>query len=357
MTPLGRSLAERIALAGPLPVSIVMEEALAHHAHGYYMTREPFGAAGDFVTAPEISQMFGELVGLWLAAVWDSIGRPARVVLAELGPGRGTLMADALRALAKVPGFPLAGPVHLVETSERLRAIQAATVKAPVRHHDRLAGLPDDAPLLLVANEFFDALPIRQFVWTGRGFHERMVGLDDAGALIFGLAPEPAAGLPAHVPPTPGDVLEWSPAGVAVASELGARLAAQGGAALAIDYGAAHRGFSDTLQAVARHAYADVLTTLGEADLTAHVNFAHLAAAATAAGARAYGPIGQGELLARLGIGQRAARLAAANPAAAPSIEAALRRLTADDQMGSLFKALALCAPGVPLPPAFEAAP
>ncbi|PWR20008.1 class I SAM-dependent methyltransferase [Zavarzinia compransoris] len=359
MTPLAASLASRIALDGPLPVSTVMAEALSHPRFGYYMVREPFGSAGDFITAPEISQMFGELLGLWLGAVWMAMGAPAAVHLVELGPGRGTLMADARRSLARVPGFPLDRPVHLVETSARLRAIQAATIKAPVVHHDHVDQLPGDAPLLVVANEFFDALPIRQFVFTPRGFHERVVGLDAAGALCFGLAPaaaEPGL-LPAHDRPAPGDLLEWCPAGSDIARTLGARLARQGGAALLIDYGAAHRGFADTLQALAGHAYADVLATLGQADVTAHVNFTHLAEAAAAGGARAHGPVTQGQLLAALGIDARAARLAAANPDKRETVARACERLTAPGQMGSLFKALALTHPALAVPPAFESPP
>ncbi|RJF86736.1 class I SAM-dependent methyltransferase [Oleomonas cavernae] len=353
MTPLALALAQRITHDGPLSVATVMAEALGHPRHGYYKTREPFGPAGDFVTAPEISQMFGELIGLWLGVVWLSLGAPARVVLAELGPGRGTLMADARRALAKVPGFPLENPVHLVETSRRLREIQAAAIAAPVIHHDDIAGLPANGPLLLVANEFFDALPIRQFVWNGRAWHERVVGLEAAGgALGFGLAPVPARdGLPPHDGPKTGDVLEYSPAGVAIAGQLGQRLASQSGAALIIDYGTAHRGFADTLQAVSRHRFADVLATLGEADLTAHVNFGHLAQAAE--GARAYGPVAQGGFLEALGLEARAGRLAAARPDQAEAIAAARRRLTHPAEMGSLFKVLALTGPAVPVPPVF----
>ncbi|MDD3444598.1 MAG: SAM-dependent methyltransferase [Zavarzinia sp.] len=355
MTPLARILAERIAIEGPLPVSTVMTEALSHPVHGYYMTREPFGAAGDFTTAPEISQMFGEMLGLWLGAVWADMGAPSRVILAELGPGRGTLMADARRGLARVPGFPIDAPVHLVETSARLRQRQIETIGAAVVHHDRLDELPEDAPLLLLANEFFDALPIRQFVFTGRGFHERAVGLGADGELLFGLVPEPADPrlLPAHETPAPGAVLEWSPLSMEIAGRLGARLAAQDGAALIVDYGAAHRGFADTLQAVAEHRYADVLATLGIADLTAHVNFAHLAEAATAAGASAFGPRDQGALLQDLGIGVRAAHLARANPSKAAEVAEAYARLTAPERMGSLFKALALTGRDQPAPPAF----
>ncbi|PWR25624.1 class I SAM-dependent methyltransferase [Zavarzinia aquatilis] len=357
MTPLGRLLARRIAAEGPLSIAEVMAQALAHEAHGYYQVQEPFGSAGDFITAPEISQMFGEVLGLWLGAVWQSMGSPARAILGELGPGRGTLMADARRALAHVPGFPLAAPVHLVETSPRLRRIQAETIKAPVIHHDAIDSLPVDAPLLLLANEFFDALPIRQAVFADGGFHERMVGLDGEDRLTFGLAPEALAPglLPPHEIAEAGAVLEWSPASIAIAAELGRRLAAQGGVLLAIDYGAAHRGFADTLQAVSRHRYADVLSTLGEADLTAHVNFAHLAAAATAQGATAFGPLTQGALLRGLGIDLRAQRLAAAHPEAAERVLAAHRRLTASDQMGSLFKALALTGAATPPPPLFDA--
>lgn len=355
MTPLARLLAERITDDGPLPVATVMGEALGHPLHGYYRVQQPFGAEGDFITAPEISQMFGELIGLWLGVAWQAMGAPANAVLVELGPGRGTLMADARRALARVPGFPLGNPVHLVETSQRLRAIQKAAIAGPVSHHDDIDGLPGDVPLLLVANEFFDALPIRQVVWNGRTWHERVVGLDDAGKLAFGLTPDPwRAPLPVHDTPQTGAVLELCPAGAEIAAGLGHRLASQSGVALIIDYGAAHRGFADTLQAVSRHRFTDILPTLGEADLTAHVNFAHLADAASQAGAVPHGPITQGDFLNLLGIEARARRLAQAGPEQADRVASALQRLTHPQEMGSLFKVLALTGPSAPVPPAFE---
>lgn len=351
MTPLGVKLGRRIAASGPLTVAELMAAALGDPEHGYYMRREPFGPAGDFVTAPDISQMFGELIGLWLGAVWQAMGAPAAPVLTELGPGRGTLMADALRALAKVPDFPAVTP-HLVETSPRLRAVQRAHLGDRLIHHDDLSTLPE-GPLLLVANEFFDALPIRQLVWQDGAFHERLVGLGRSG-LCFGLAPDPTRlALPPGAAPHAGAVFELCPAGAAIAAALGGRLGAQGGAALIIDYGAAHDGFADTLQAMRRHGYAEILSTLGEADLTAQVNFAPLAAAAAGQGAAIHGPVAQGPFLEALGLGLREAALARARPDQAPALAAARARLTAPDQMGSLFKVLALSHPGLPALPGF----
>lgn len=352
MTPLAARLARRIAATGPITVAEVMAAALGDPAHGYYMTREPFGATGDFVTAPEVSQMFGELVGLWLGAAWSAMGAPPAPVLAELGPGRGTLMADALRALAKVPGFPAAVPVHLVETSPRLRAAQRARLGDRAVHHDSLSALPA-GPLLLVANEFFDALPIRQLVWQDGAFHERLVGLGDGG-LCFGLAPDAARLAPPRpTPPPPGAVLELCPAGAAMAATLGRRLGSGGGAALIVDYGAAHDGYGDTLQAMRRHGFADILATLGEADLTAQVNFAPLAEAAAGQGAAIHGPVEQGAFLESLGIGLRQAALARARPDQAAALAAARARLTGADQMGRLFKVLAMSHPALASLPGF----
>ena len=339
------SLADRlhraIAAGGPIPVSVYMGQANAH----YYATRDPLGAAGDFTTAPEISQMFGELVGLWLADLWQRAGRP-EVCYVELGPGRGTLAADALRAMA---GAGLRPAAHLVETSPALREAQRA--RLPGAHwHDDLLTLPEDAALLLVANEFFDALPIRQLVRVPDGWRERLVVSDGER---FRPVPGPrAAGVPRHLADAPGgSVIETSPASAAVAAELGRRLVAQGGAALIVDYGHARTAIGDTLQAVSRHAFADPWLHPGEVDLTAHVDFEALAAAA--APAQSWGPVEQGTLLEALGLAARAAALARAQPARAEEIEAARHRLTAPDQMGRLFKALALTAPGWPQPAGF----
>jgi SAM-dependent MidA family methyltransferase len=313
------------------------------------------GAQGDFTTAPEISQMFGELIGLWAAEVWRAMGEPSPVRLVELGPGRGTLMADALRAARVLPAFRSATVVHLVETSPALRARQEAELApagAPVSWYGDLAEVPD-GPAIVVANEFFDALPIRQFVGTERGWCERLVGLSEGG-LAFGLAPEPAGDVP--LPVRPGAMLEWPAAGVAVMGRLAARLAAQGGAALVIDYGHARSGFGDTLQAVRHHAYADPLADPGEADLTAHVDFALLASAGRSAGATVLGPVLQGDFLRALGIDARAATLKRrATPAQAGAVDAAVARLagTGEGQMGELFKVLGLCAPDLPPLPGF----
>jgi len=344
-----------IAVEGPMTVERYMALCLGHPVYGYYRTRDPLGARGDFTTAPEISQMFGELIGLWAAEVWRAMGEPSPVRLVELGPGRGTLMADALRAARVLPAFRSATAVHLVETSPALRARQEAALApagAPVSWHGDLAEVPD-GPAIVVANEFFDALPIRQFVGTERGWCERLVGLSEGG-LAFGLAPEPARDVPLAV--RPGATLEWPAAGVAVMGRLAARLAAQGGAALIIDYGHARSGFGDTLQAVRDHAYADPLADPGEADLTAHVDFALLASAARSAGAAVLGPVPQGDFLRALGIDARAAAIQQrATPVQGEAIDAAVARLTGsgEGQMGELFKVLGLGAPDLPLLPGF----
>lgn len=352
MTALAEHLKRQIALTGPITVAEYMEQCLFHPTLGYYTTREPFGISGDFITAPEISQMFGELLGLWAAETWLRLGSPSPFVLAEVGPGRGTMMADMLRATARVPGFHEAARVVLVEASPRLRAHQAETLRGhPVDWVARIEELPP-GPLVLLANEFVDALPIRQFVRTPEGLAERMVGLGPAGTLAFGLRPGARldARAEARLAAAPlGAVLEICPLGLSVAATLGARLAATGGAALLVDYGHAG-GFGDTLQALHRHAFDDVLAHPGEADLTAHVDFAALARAATGAGARVFGPLPQGALLERLGLDDRAFRLKrAAGEADREMIEAARLRLAGPDegQMGALFKALALVHPAL----------
>ncbi len=349
MTPLGEFILRRIAAQGPMPLSEYMELCLAHPEHGYYRTRDPLGARGDFTTAPEISQMFGELLGLWVAQVWLDMGRP-EAALVELGPGRGTLMADALRAAGKVPGFLDAVGVWMVETSPALRREQAERLGAYApRWADRLEEVPV-GPLLLLANEFFDALPIRQFARIGGRWRERMVAVSD-GRLT--LAEGPA--VPYDEDASEGAIREVSPASLAVAGEIGRRLTAHGGAALIVDYGydrTPEMG-GDTFQALAGHAYADPFAAPGEADLTAHVDFAALARAAEAAGAAALPVATQGALLERLGIVARAQALARATPERMEEVVAAQRRLTHPDEMGSLFKALALTGPGAPPPPGF----
>lgn len=353
MTPLEQDLRRRIAADGPLPVEAVMAEALA----AYYHSRDPLGQAGDFTTAPEISQMFGEMLGLWAAVCWQQIGCPAPVILAEIGPGRGTLMADALRAARMVPAFAAALSVHLVETSPTLRARQRETLAGvDVTWHDSLDDLPA-GPLILLANEFLDALPIRQAVLRDGQWRERMIGLDEADALCFLPGAEVSPGNPAALleDAAEGAIVEWSPACRAVIATLSRRLAVSGGYALFLDYGPEGSAIGDSLQAVRDHRYHPVLQDLGDADLTAHVDFAALAEAARSAGAAAFGPLTQGELLRRLGIEQRAEMLVQGTPAKKLQIGLALRRLIHPTEMGTLFKALALTHPASPPPPGFDA--
>ena len=351
-TPLGLALAHNIALTGPMTVADYMEQCLFHPEHGYYTTHEPFGAQGDFITAPEISQMFGELLGLWAADSWLRLGSPSPFILAELGPGRGTMMADVLRATRIVPGFHDAARIVLVEASPRLREKQRETLAGfEIEWCASLDEVPA-GPLILLANEFIDALPIRQFVRTPDGIAERMVGLGDDDTLQWGLRPAArldtrGEALMARAPI--GAMLEICPLGLTIAEKLGARLAISGGAALFVDYGHGG-GFGDTLQALRAHAYDDPLAHPGEADITAHVDFAALARTATATGARTFGPITQGLLLERLGLPARSARLKRdANEVAREKIDAAATRLTAPgkDAMGELFKALAVVHPAM----------
>lgn len=356
MTPLHAIIARRIRAEGPMTVAEYMALCLSHPEHGYYITRDPLGRGGDFTTAPEISQMFGEMLGLWLAQAWMDRGAPAPFVLAELGPGRGTLMADALRAASRVAGFTEAADLWLVETSPALRRKQWEALGAhQPRWADDVDGLPE-GPLYLLANEFFDALPVRQFTVGGGVLRERMVGLGDGDALAFGLSPPLS---PDELPEgaQEGAVYETCPQGRAIAERIGARLAARGGVALAVDYGHAvsdrnARAGGDTLQAVKGHAHADVLAEPGAADLTAHVDFLALSKAAESGGARAWGLRGQGALLDWLGIRVRAAMLAKKQPDRAAEIRAALDRLTEPGAMGTLFKALALSGDDIP-PPGF----
>lgn len=351
-------LAALIAAEGPVTAARWMELCLHDLGGGYYATRPALGAEGDFLTAPGVSQMFGELLGLWSVAVWMAMGRPSPVRWVELGPGNGTLIADARRAAARaVPAFVAAAELVLVETSAPLRERQRTALgAAPPRWADRLAELEGGAPLIVLANEFLDCLPARQFVRMPRGWAERRVGLAAEGGFRWGLAPAPGGFAP---PPWAADapegaVLELSPAQEALGAELGARLVRDGGAALLIDYGRAEPGFGDTLQALRRHRKVDALADPGEADLTVHADFPAVAAAARAAGAQASPILTQSELLQRLGIGARAEALACSRPDQAPVIGRQLHRLLAPGEMGELFKALALTAPGLDAP-GFEA--
>ncbi len=348
MTALAEILAARIRANGPISLADYMTECLLNPTFGYYTTREPFGLAGDFTTAPEISQMFGELVGLSLAQSWLDQGSPSPFTLAEIGPGRGTLMADALRATRAVPGFHAAMRLTLIEPSPRLRALQAATLHphAPV-WLDRVQDLPD-LPLYLIANEFFDALPIRQFQRFGPHWRERLVGLGRKG-LIFGLGPILPVSALTHrlADTTEGQIVEVCPQAQPVMAEIAARLM-QKGAALIIDYGD-WGALGDTFQALRAHTPIDPFATPGEADLTAHVDFQALAQAASPA-AHAYTT--QGAYLAALGIAQRSARLARnISDTALQSHLAATHRLTAASEMGTLFKVLAVHPAQSPPPP------
>lgn len=362
MTRLGEEIVRLIAHGGPIGIDRYMALCLGHPHHGYYMTRDPFGAEGDFITAPEISQMFGELLGLWAVAVWQQMGMPAAVRLIELGPGRGTLMADALRATRSLPAFRAAASVHLVETSPFLRGRQQETLQAsgiaPVWHETVDTAL--EGPVIVIANELLDALPVRQFVKTPEGWREKLVGLDQDGALMFGLSGDPQA-LPsgnAALDAIPdGTVLEAAGAAHELVRTLSRHMVAQGGAALFIDYGAAASGFGDTLQAMKGHAFVDPLAEPGEADLTVHVDFARLAIAGRSWGAVTHGPVRQGEFLEALGLSHRVATLKArATPEQRRMVDAASQRLTDADLrgMGSLFKAMAVSSPDLAELPGFN---
>ncbi|HVY03882.1 MAG TPA: SAM-dependent methyltransferase [Caulobacterales bacterium] len=351
LTALPRRLQQRIRAGGPISVADYMAEVAA----SYYGARDPFGAAGDFITAPEVSQIFGELLGLWCAELWQRLGAPDPVLLVELGPGRGTLMADALRAARVVPGFDRALRLHLVETSAALRRKQAEKLSAFKPHwHDSIATLPP-GPMLLVANEFLDALPIQQFERRDKSWHERRIGLaEDGESFVFVAAPTPSAAL--QLPEAPaGTIAEIAPAAAALGVALGTRLAGEGGAALFIDYGHVKSTYGDTLQALRRHRPVPVLEAPGSADLTAHVDFAAFAAAARAGGAAVFGPATQRDFLLRLGRETRKAKLLErATPDQASAIVSGAARLIEAEQRGSLFKVLALGQKGAPAPSGFE---
>lgn len=332
-----------IAATGPISVADYMGSANAH----YYATRDPLGAAGDFTTAPEISQMFGELIGLALADIWHRAGRPAKPSYVELGPGRGTLARDALAAMRKAGLIP---SVHLVETSPALREKQASLIPHAV-HHQGASTLPAGTPMLIVANEFFDALPIRQFLRTESGWREMMVALDGDQ-----LAPRPGTtpldeAVPAALRDAPvGSIYESCPAATAIMADLAARLVAQGGVMLTIDYGHAGPALGDTLQAVRGHAFANPFAATGEADLTAHVDFTPLADAARAAGLAVLPLATQGHWLTQLGIDARCNALAAHHPARAKELHEQRERLVNAKEMGQLFKMLAIHHPHWPAP-------
>jgi NADH dehydrogenase [ubiquinone] 1 alpha subcomplex assembly factor 7 len=361
MNALGERIAALIAAQGPMTVAEFMTLALHDPREGYYATRDPL--VTDFITAPETSQMFGEIIGLWLAQCWLDQHKPARPLLVELGPGRGTLMADALRALKLVPELRRTLDVALVEASPVLRKAQQETLAesgVTPRWVGSLGELPHDRPLLLVANEFFDALPIRQFVHTERGWCERMVTVDAEGGFAFALSPEPypAARIPASRDGAPpGGVYEASAASEALTEDIGRWIAAKGGAALIVDYGYDAPGFGETLQALRNHQPAGVLSDPGTRDLSAHVDFAALAEAARRGGAQALGPAEQGTLLVSLGILSRMQTLLNRYKGrgqgqnylvAAEQLRRQVDRLVLPEQMGTLFKALAIVPNGAP---------
>ena len=358
MNQLARRIARMIEMDGPISIGAFMMLALHDRDFGFYATRESIGAKGGFITAPEVSQIFGELVGLWCAACWRDQDRPLAPLLVDLGSGRGTLLHDMLRALQTEPDFLIALEVVSVEASAKLEAEQRerlANSPVPVRWVRHWNEIAADRPVFLVANEFFDALPIRQFVATERGWCERMM-ISRSGELGFALSPQPA---PLTVssnrgPTDSGAVYEICPAAQPLVEDIGRSISTNGGAALIIDYGHEGRGFGNTLQAVRRHEPDDVLAAPGEADLSAHVDFSALFQAAQNSGARAHGPVTQATFLQALGIGARGEQLARANPGHAAEVEIGVTRLTGAGAMGQLFKVLAITPPDAPVPPGFQ---
>jgi NADH dehydrogenase [ubiquinone] 1 alpha subcomplex assembly factor 7 len=343
---LGESIAARIDEAGAISLHDYMALANAH----YYAGRDPLGRAGDFITAPEISQMFGEMIGLWLGDIVQRADAGESPAYVELGPGRGTLAADALRALARAGCRP---PVHLVETSPALRAAQGKAVPGAC-FHDVIDSLPEDRPLLIVANEFFDALPIRQYLRTDAGWRERVV-VNDRVERRYRFLPDLGGEAGDVIPPAlrdapQGAIVETCPSAVAIMQALAERIARQGGVMIAIDYGYAGPVTGDSFQAVQAHRFADPFVEPGARDLTAHVDFTALAQAARAGGAVASPMTGQGTFLIRLGIGARAEALAQRNPDAREGLMSGMRRLTDEAAMGRLFKVMAFRHPGWPEP-------
>ncbi|MEJ0095569.1 MAG: SAM-dependent methyltransferase [Methylocella sp.] len=362
MTALESIIREMILENGPMSLETYMTLALSHPVYGYYRSKAPLGAQGDFITAPEISQMFGELIGLWCVEVWRLMGEPKTFHLVELGPGRGSLMADALRAARVAPHFLNAVELHLVEISAPLRETQRqALAGSGIEPHwcETIAEVPPGAAIF-IANEFFDALPVRHYVRNSVGWRERLVGLDEAGRLTFGLAAEHEESIAAKGEPQ--DILEVDVGASRIMTRLAARIVSQSGALLAFDYGYAEPARGETLQAVRRHQFVDPLQDPGEADLTAHVNFTSLARAARAVGANVHGPLKQGQFLSRLGIFDRAAILQrGADPRQSAEIDAAAQRLAGGfdrpTDMAQLFKVLVVTPREFDAPPGFEEEP
>lgn len=354
VSPLLAEIKNLIRSAGPMPVWRYMELCLTHPEHGYYVSRDPLGREGDFTTAPEVSQMFGELLGLWAASVWREIGSPPTINLVELGPGRGTMMADALRAVRVLPPLYQAINVSMIEINPVLREKQRASLSG-VRNVEWLDSIDDvpPGPTIILANEYFDVLPIHQMVKQPDGWHERTVGIDKDGKLLFGVAEQPTPHFEALLPPLVraapmGAIFEWRPD--AEIMKIASRLCDYGGAALIIDYGHLRSDAGDTFQAIARHSFTDPLKNPGQADITAHVDFQALAKGAEDVGARAHGPFTQGEFLKRLGIETRAVSLMGkATPEVSEDVSNALKRLTGGGRggMGSMFKVLGISDPRI----------
>lgn len=350
-------LAREIALTGPMTVADYVVRCLHDPQDGYYATRPAIGASGDFITAPMVSQMFGELIGLWAIELWRRLGAPERVRLVEVGPGDGTLMADALRAARLDPDFLHAVDLVLIEPSPPLRAAQArmlADSDVHPRWVSALDRIETDAPVILIANEVLDCLPARQFVRTEDGWAERRIGVDDDGGLTFGLVKITGGFRRPDFSVEPGQTVEISDQQAAFGRDLGTIVKAAGGAALLIDYGRAKPEAGDTLQALKRHRKVDPLETPGEADLTQWADFPTVLEAAVHAGGDVTGCRSQGEFLRRLGIEHRAAALKAGRPDAAATIDRQLERLVGDAEMGALFKACAIFSPRSLTVPGFE---
>ena len=352
---LSEEIKRLIKSAGPMPVWRYMELCLNHPDYGYYVSRDPLGRVGDFTTSPESSQMFGELIGLWAASVWTAAGEPSTLRLVEIGPGRGTMMADALRALRVLPPLYQALSVHLVEINPVLRDKQKTALVGlrNIHWHSSFDDVPD-GPAVILANEYFDVLPIHQAVKRETGWHERVIEISGSGALVFGVAPDPIPRFEMLLPPLVrmapvGAVFEWRPD--AEIMKFASRVRDQGGAALIIDYGHVRSDVGDTFQAIAKHSFADPLQSPGRADLTAHVDFQALGRAAEDVGARVHGPVTQGEFLKRLGIETRAVSLMAkASAQVSEDISGALNRLTGEGRgaMGSMFKVIGISDPAIP---------